>query len=110
MVRLSRRGPGPRPSGLARLALFGTLALAIAACETPPPVVNVQAPPCECACDFKASTPQIGEGCWVQGDVLVCPLVRRTLEIEPAYPAADPRCQRQEDGTLRCQIMPADSE
>ncbi len=88
-----------------------TLALALGAsaglgCTTPPPVVHVQATPCECACEFRASAPQVGEGCWVSGDRLVCPLVRRTLEIEPAYPAADPRCERQPDGTLRCEVQP----
>jgi hypothetical protein len=71
-----------------------------------PPVVNVPAQPCECACNFKATTPQVGKGCWVQNDVLICPLVKRTLEIEPAYPNADPRCEKQPDGTLRCEVEP----
>ena len=71
-----------------------------------PPVVNVAAQPCECECSFKATAPQIGKGCWVQNDVLICPLVKRTLEIEPAYPDADPRCERQPDGTLRCEVEP----
>jgi hypothetical protein len=90
------------------LPLF-LLLLIVFACESPPPpVVNVEAPPCDCACDcsFKASTPQVGKGCWVQGDVLVCPLVRRELEIEPAYPSEDPRCEKQPDGTLRCKVIP----
>jgi hypothetical protein len=81
------------------------------ACETPPPpppVVNVEAPPCECACSFEAKAPEVGKGCWVSGDHLVCPLVRRTLEIEPAYPAEDPRCEPQEDGTIRCEVHGAD--
>jgi len=73
-------------------------------CQRPPPVVNVEAPPCDCACSFRATAPEIGKGCWVQNDVLVCPLVKRTLEIEPAYPDADPRCERLEDGTLRCEV------
>lgn len=86
-----------------RIAL---LALLAAACQTTPPVVNVQAPPCECACAFRASAPEVGRGCWVQGDVLVCPLVVKQLEVEPAYPSEDPRCQKQPDGTLRCDVMP----
>lgn len=92
---------GPAPW----IALAALLALG---CQTPPaPVVHVQAPPCDCACSssFKASVPQIGKGCHVQGDVLVCPLVRRTLEIEPAYPSEDPRCTRQADGTTVCEIV-----
>lgn len=76
------------------------------ACQTPAPVVNVEAPPCECACQFKATTPEVGKGCWVQNDVMICPLVTRTLEIEPAYPGEDPRCTRQADGTLRCEVAP----
>ena len=31
-------------------------------------------------------------------------LVKRQLEIEPAYPSDDPRCEKQPDGTLRCQV------
>jgi hypothetical protein len=98
-----------------RWPLAAILALALAAagalgCQTPPPVVHVQAPPCECACAFQATAPQVGEGCWVSGDRMVCPLVRRTLEIEPAYPAADPRCKRQPDGTLRCEVQPPDAD
>jgi hypothetical protein len=81
-------------------------ALFAAACATPAPVVNVEAPPCECACEFRATAPQIGKGCVVDGDRLICPLVRRTLDIEPAYPAEDPRCEKQPDGTLRCEITP----
>jgi hypothetical protein len=92
-----------------RLALALVLSLAGGvACQTPPPVVNVEAPPCECACSFEAKAPQVGKGCWVSGDHLVCPLVRRTLDIEPAYPSEDPRCEKQEDGTLRCEVYPAD--
>ncbi len=79
------------------------------ACQQAPPVVNVQAPPCECGCAFKATAPQVGKGCWVNGDLLVCPLVRRDLEIEPAYPSEDPRCERLEDGSLRCAIHAGDS-
>ena len=75
-------------------------------CNRPPPVVHVQAQPCECSCAFRAVAPQVGKGCWVQNDVLICPLVKRTLEIEPAYPDADPRCTKQEDGTLRCEVNP----
>ncbi|MBW2236380.1 MAG: hypothetical protein JRF70_06795 [Deltaproteobacteria bacterium] len=75
-------------------------------CSRPPPVVNVPAQPCECNCAFRAVAPQVGKGCWVQNDVLICPLVKRTLEIEPAYPDADPRCEKQEDGTLRCEVSP----
>jgi hypothetical protein len=82
------------------------LACALLACTTPPPVVNVEAPPCECACEFRAKTPEIGRGCHVQGDVLVCPLVVKTIDIEPAYPGEDPRCEKQEDGTLRCEVKP----
>jgi len=92
-----------------RLAL--TLILSViagVACQTPAPVVNVEATPCECACSFEAKAPQVGKGCWVSGDHLVCPLVRRTLEIEPAYPSEDPRCEKQEDGTLRCEVHPGD--
>lgn len=74
-------------------------------CQTTPPVVNVEAPPCQCACDFKASAPQVGRGCHVQGDVLICPLVVKQLEIEPAYPSEDPRCQEEADGTLRCEVL-----
>jgi hypothetical protein len=89
---------------LAALAALG----AALACETPPPVVNVAAPPCDCSCSFRATAPEVGKGCWVSGDHLVCPLVRRTLDIEPAYPGADPRCTVGEDGSLRCEVQPAD--
>ena len=85
------------------------LALNSLACQQAPPVVNVQAPPCECACAFKASAPQVGKGCWVSGDLMVCPLVRRDLEIEPAHPSEDPRCERLADGDLRCAIHSGDS-
>jgi len=85
-------------------AVLLLLLLATSACQRPPPVVNVQAPPCECACSFRAVAPSVGKGCWVKDDVLVCPLVKRTLEIEPAYPEDDPRCERQPDGTLRCEV------
>ncbi len=86
-----------------------TLALATLACQQAPPVVNVQAPPCECGCAFKATAPQVGKGCWVSGDLLVCPLVRRDLEIEPAYPSEDPRCERLANGSLRCAVHSGDS-
>jgi hypothetical protein len=85
------------------------MASASLACQHAPPVVNVQAPPCECACDFKATAPQVGKGCWVSGDLLVCPLVRRDLEIAPAYPSEDPRCERLANGELRCAIYSGDS-
>ena len=85
------------------------LASVTLACQHAPPVVNVQAPPCECACAFKATAPQVGKGCWVSGDLLVCPLVRRDLEIEPAYPSEDPRCERLANGELRCAIHSGDS-
>jgi len=75
----------------------------------PPPVVNVQAPPCTCDCAFRATAPQVGKGCWVKGDLLVCPLVRRDLEIEPAYPSEDPRCHRLPSGEIQCRIHPGDS-
>ena len=42
-------------------------------------------------------------------DMLVCPLVRRDLEIEPAYPSEDPRCERLENGSLRCEVHSGDS-
>ena len=90
---------------LFRSPLLAVAALLVACQSPPPPVVNVQAPPCDCACNFKATTPQIGKGCHVQGDVLICPLVRRTLDIEPAYPSEDPRCERQPDGTMACEIV-----
>lgn len=77
----------------------------VLACKTPPPVVNVQAPPCECACAFEATAPEIGKGCYVRDDLLICPLVRRTLDVEPAYPSEDPRCERQPDGSLRCEVV-----
>ncbi|MDJ0788329.1 MAG: hypothetical protein QNK05_16095 [Myxococcota bacterium] len=99
-----RRMPGR--TWLACGVLLG--ALASVACETPPPVVNVEAPPCDCQCSFQATAPQVGKGCWVSGDKLVCPLVRRTLELEPAYPSEDPRCERQEDGSLRCEVHSGD--
>ncbi len=89
-----------------RIPLTALLLLGAAiACQTPPPVVNVQAPPCECACAFQATAPEVGKGCYVQNDLLICPLVRRTLEVEPAYPSEDPRCQKQADGSLRCEIL-----
>jgi len=74
------------------------------------PNVTVQAPPCQCDCSstFKARVPEIGAGCWVQDDVLVCPLVHRNLEIEPAYPGEDPRCEKLPDGSLRCQVRERD--
>ena len=91
--------------------------LSLLACAQPP-VVKVEptpitvaaptvAPTCQCDCSsaFRARVPQIGAGCWVQDDVLVCPLVSRNLEIEPAYPSADPRCQKLPDGSLRCEVQ-----
>jgi len=83
---------------------------ASAACQSAPPVVNVAAPPCRCACEsaFSATTPQIGKGCYVDGDRLICPLVRRDVDLEPAYPSEDPRCEKQEDGTIRCTVHPGD--
>lgn len=80
------------------------------ACQSAPPVVNVAAPPCRCACEsaFRATTPQIGKGCYVDGDRLICPLVRRDVDLEPAYPSEDPRCEKQEDGTIRCTVHPGD--
>ncbi len=93
-----------------RVALLAA-ALALAACQSAPPprpVVNVQAPPCNCECAYAATAPQIGKGCWVEGDRLICPLVRRSIEVEPAYPSEDPRCERQPDGTLRCTVDPGD--
>lgn len=88
----------------------GLGAAAQIACQTAPPVVNVAAPPCRCACEsaFRASTPQIGKGCYVDGDRLICPLVRRDVDLEPAYPSEDPRCEKQEDGTIRCTVHPGD--
>jgi hypothetical protein len=106
-LSLRRRRRALRAS--APLSVLASVAVLLVACETPPPVVNVEAPPCECACRFKASAPQIGKGCWVNGDVLVCPLVRRTLDIEPAYPAEDPRCETLESGEIRCEIHPGDT-
>lgn len=88
---------------------IAVLVLAVAvcgACRSVPPVVNVPAQPCQCSCSYRAVAPEIGKGCWVQNDVLVCPLVKRTLEIEPAYPGADPRCTKQKDGTLKCKVEP----
>ena len=80
--------------------LFAT-ALALG-CQAPS--VHVQAPPCDCSCQFRATAPQVGKGCYVSDDVLICPLVRRTLDLEPAYPTEDPRCEKQADGTLRCEV------
>ena len=89
-----------------RPALFALLLLALPACWTPQ--VNVDSQPCDCTCLFRASAPEIGKGCWVNGDVLVCPLVRRTLDIEPAYPSEDPRCEKLPDGSMRCEILQPD--
>ncbi len=84
--------------------LFGAAAIAmILGCQTP--LVNVEATPCECACSYKATTPQVGKGCYVKDDLLICPLVVRQLDVEPAYPSEDPRCTRQADGTTRCEVM-----
>jgi hypothetical protein len=41
--------------------------------------------------------------------MMICPLVRRDLEIEPAYPSEDPRCERLANGELRCAIHSGDS-
>ena len=89
-----------------RPALFSLALLVLSGCWTPQ--VNVDSPPCDCTCFFRASTPEIGKGCWVNGDVLVCPLVRRTLDIEPAYPSEDPRCEKLPDGSMRCEIVEQD--
>ena len=70
--------------------------------------ITVEAPPCKCDCAFKASAPQVGKGCWVNGDLLVCPLVRRDLDIEPAYPSEDPRCKKLPSGEIQCEIHPGD--
>ena len=95
-----------------QLIAFSLLLFALAnpACQQAPPVVHVEAPPCECECAFKATAPQVGKGCWVSGDVMVCPLVRRDLEIEPAYPSEDPRCRRMPNGELRCAVHSGDVE
>lgn len=95
-----------RRGSLAAALAAAVLAGASLACQTKPPVVNVQAPPCECSCahEFRATAPQVGKGCYVQDDLLVCPLVRRTLDLEPAYPGEDPRCEGQPDGTIRCEV------
>ena len=90
-----------------RPALFALWLVLLPACQAPQ--VNVATPPCDCTCLFRASTPEIGKGCWVNGDVLVCPLVRRTLDIEPAYPSEDPRCEKLADGTMRCEIVEQDT-
>jgi len=99
------------------LAASAALLLGLAACVQPPVVrvdptpVTVAAPQvtvptcrCDCSSAFKARVPQIGSGCWVQDDVLVCPLVHRQLEVQPAYPAEDPRCEKLPDGSLRCEV------
>jgi hypothetical protein len=82
------------------------LALVLVACQQP------LLPPCECECEcvssFKATAPQVGKGCWVSGDLLTCPLVRRELEIQPAFPSEDPRCEKLEDGTLECRVFPVE--
>lgn len=88
------------------MLLAAWLAAGALGCVPPAPIVNVEAPPCRCDCAYSASAPEIGRGCWVQGDTLVCPLVRRTLEIEPAYPADDPRCTKLPDGTMECRVAP----
>ncbi len=82
-------------------ALAALLALTALGCQTQPRV-------CQCDCAFKATTPQVGKGCWVEGDKLICPLVRRSLRLEPAYPSEDPRCEQQEDGRIKCAIHPGD--
>ena len=91
-----RFGSGRR--GIATLVAL--LALAASGCQTQPR--------CQCDCAFRATTPQVGKGCWVEGDKLICPLVRRSLNLEPAYPSEDPRCEQQEDGTIRCAVHPGD--
>jgi len=87
-----------------RIAPLLVLAALASACAQPAPIVNVEAPPCRCECAYSAKAPEIGRGCHVQGDVLVCPLVRRNLEIEPAVPSEDPRCYPMPDGTTRCEV------
>ena len=101
---------------IVRRAVGAALFLALAGCAQPPVVkveptpITVEAPAvtptcqCDCSSAFRARVPQIGSGCWVQDDVLVCPLVSRNLEIEPAYPAEDPRCEKLADGSLRCEV------
>jgi hypothetical protein len=86
-----------------RIIWLSLSALTFAACAQP--LIKVDSPPCRCECAFQATAPEIGRGCHVQGDVLVCPLVRRTLEIEPAVPSEDPRCTAQPDGTTRCEVV-----
>ena len=95
-----RRGRGGS-NRLGIVALTALLAAITLACQTQPRV-------CQCDCSFKATTPQVGKGCWVEGDKLICPLVRRSLKLEPAYPSEDPRCEQQEDGRIKCAIHPGD--
>lgn len=105
---------------ISRVAVTVAL-LGLAGCAQPPviqveptpvtvaaPEVTVPTCQCDCSSAFQARVPQIGSGCWVQDDVLVCPLVSRNLEIEPAYPAADPRCEKLPDGSLRCEVQERD--
>lgn len=90
------------------LAVALVVIFAALGCQTKAPVVNVQAPPCKCDCAYRATAPQIGKGCWVEGDRLICPLVRRSVDVEPAYPSEDPRCEKQADGTLKCGVYPGE--
>ena len=101
-----------------RRVALGVAFLGLGGCAQPPVVqveptpITVEAPTvtvptcqCDCSSAFRARVPQIGAGCWVQDDVLVCPLVSRNLEIEPAYPSEDPRCEKLADGSLRCRVQ-----
>ncbi len=101
MTEPNARAAARRRRSRALAALATLLGAAALACQSPPPV-------CQCDCSFKATAPQVGKGCWVEGDKLICPLVRRSLEIEPAYPSEDPRCVTREDGTIECAIHPGD--
>ena len=87
-----------------------TLALAttLLGCRYLMPAVEMYPPPCDCACSFRATAPEIGQGCWVSGDLLTCPLVRRELEVAPAFPSEDPRCTELELGGVMCEVYPVD--
>ncbi len=95
-------GSMPRWLALLLMACWGLSGAS--GCMPEPPIVNVATPPCECDCRFRATAPQVGRGCYVKDDLLICPLVRRTLDVEPAFPAEDPRCERGPDGALRCEV------